>query len=363
MKRTLIIILVQIVILLIQPNLLLAQKGTGHYPYDPLYEAKHMEMVPCAQQIEELLRPVPKLGPEEKAILFDQLVACESGTDGAYAYVARKMEEGKSQIARGNFFLGWDSFLKGHERLDELPAEAPLRQFFLINMGNAYQKTGAMALSIPFYKEALRLHYERKKPIRSNLLNIFTKLSGAYMKLENPDSSLYWSREGVRYCQEFPETKWYASSLNNLGLRFESLDQLDSALYYYQAAWTIQKQSDNPLELYGAVLDNLAGIYLQQEHYDSAYQYYRASFDFGLEHQNKKRMLAGGSKCITTLLEKPGWGTFRDGLRPHNDGFTGLHDPEESCHHLYREFWIPASREGNSGDRRGKPKRGSRYLR
>ena len=321
-----------------------ARKGIGPGPYEPLYLAKFMPMVPCSQLIEQILKPSREENPLADSQLLNQLTACETETNGAYAYITRKLLEGRIHIRQGNFFLGWESLQKGQERLGELPEDAPLRQYFLMTMGNSYQNTGAMTLSIPYLKEALEIHYSRQEPIRTNLLNTYNKLSRAYYELGNPDSSLYWSREGVRYCREFPRSRWYASSLNNLGLRLKSYGNLDSAMVYFQSAWAIQKESEVPAELNGAILDNIAEVHLKRGEHAEAYRNYRASFDFARRNRRRGRILIGGGKAITTILGTPGHGA--EELKIAQEIMVVLdslmENPDKSKVFPKNEYWLRA---------------------
>lgn len=268
-----------------------------------LTDAEFMPGVPCAEKIGQLLDPVGKVSRQRFQKLLNDLVLCEGKEGGAYAALARQMYLGRVEVRSGNYFMGWEHFRMGGERLHELPADAPLKQQYLLMKGNAYQETGASALSMPFYREALDMHFRRKEPIPTNILNIFHKLAIAHYELEDVDSALYFERAAINHYENEPQSLWYPSAINNLGLMYEKIGATDSALFYYDMAReVIEKDPVGKGNLLGSVLDNLGNIYEQKSDFHTALQYFRQSYEVGLENHKRSRIIQGGAKSATMLM-------------------------------------------------------------
>ncbi|MCB9232483.1 MAG: tetratricopeptide repeat protein [Bacteroidia bacterium] len=261
--------------------------------------------VPCADQVDHLFVDLGEFSPSEKEDLLDLLSGCENQPNGVYVFVSRKLFEANEALQRDNFFLAWEYFHLGLARLEELAPDSPVREYFLLGVATGYVRTRAPHHAIRYLHQALKVNEKRKKKIPLNLLHVYSKMAVCHNQMQNQDSSFYYCRKAVEYCSEYPSTIWYASSLNNLGWRFEEAGNLDSAQYYYQHALGAIKDYMVEEPLYTAILDNLGNIHQKKKEWDQAYEQFNLTYQWALKLDAPPRLVWAGGKCILILLRDP----------------------------------------------------------
>lgn len=111
----------------------------------------------------------------------------------------------------------------------------------LNNLGALYSRQHDSLRSKEAYLQAYRI-YEKYLPSTNAISTIVGNLSASYAKFHQYDSADYFNRIALQLATDQDNVKGLSAAYTNYGDRFERLNQPDSAIYYYDKAYTIAKK-------------------------------------------------------------------------------------------------------------------------
>ncbi|WP_308992782.1 hypothetical protein QLS71_016035 [Mariniflexile litorale] len=214
-----------------------------------------------------------------------------------------------------------ETYLSQHyQRLDLLPFIKGHHAFKLqsyLHSGNWFKEIGFPQASIASYKDFL-LYYNANAshltldeakalvPLRAYAYDI---LAANYAKLSFLDSAAITHKINIKFIEQYNIVS-YPSSLNNYGLFLYTYKKdLDSALVYFNKAYTITQARFPQHTLIGSIRDNIADVYINTHQLKRAKPLYKANFEFYAYAKDENmgikditRLISAGSQFVETSL-------------------------------------------------------------
>jgi len=113
-------------------------------------------------------------------------------------------------------------------------------------VGTIYQKKGNLDQALNAFKTALKIHTEQNNI--NGLSNSCISLSGIYLLLNKPDSSLFFANQGLENSKVIDDFRGLARAYNSLSSTYTKLNKTDSAFAYLQLASSLS-DSMNAVEI------------------------------------------------------------------------------------------------------------------
>jgi len=145
-------------------------------------------------------------------------------------------------------------------------------------LGIYYAEFGDYQNSIKYLLQSLKLAEEQhdSSSINSKNFNIgttFIEAGNQYRGIEFIKKSINFYKQDNNY-----NVKFLVAGYVNLGVAYNDMNVLDSAMFYYQLAVNIARQG-NYTEQIGASLFNIGEIYLKKNETDKAFEQYSSALD------------------------------------------------------------------------------------
>lgn len=141
------------------------------------------------------------------------------------------------------------------------------------NIGNCYEHFNKLETALKNYKKGYKILISSYKDNRSNSY-FSTFIGGVYLKMNQPDSALYYNKTALKYAQRINNKNRIAFSENKLGINFIEISQLDSAEVHLNNSYTTSLEKG-----YTAILkDNLfalARLAEQKGNINTAFSFYK----------------------------------------------------------------------------------------
>ncbi|MFK7951220.1 MAG: tetratricopeptide repeat protein [Ekhidna sp.] len=135
---------------------------------------------------------------------------------------------------------------------------------------NAQTQLGNYHSSLVFYQQANDIYHNTNDQIRyaSSLNNI----GALYTTIEDFSLALPYFIEATTIYEKHNQEKEAVSSLNNIGYIFKMLEQYDTALYYLRTSWEYGKESNDESDVLYAIY-NIGSVFARNGNIDSAFLY------------------------------------------------------------------------------------------
>ncbi|MFZ9388545.1 MAG: tetratricopeptide repeat-containing sensor histidine kinase [Chitinophagaceae bacterium] len=149
-------------------------------------------------------------------------------------------------------------------------------------VGDYEKQIAACRVAIP--------HLEAAEDI-FNLAGIYPDIGDAYLKLDIPDSALYYQLKGLAYYSRlsFDDRKFEGASYTSIGMIYEQMGKPDLALENYQKAIQVSEEHENPRHTGNACLQ-LVNYYRSLKNEDSGFLYARNALEAFTAGGYKKQM-------------------------------------------------------------------------
>lgn len=152
-----------------------------------------------------------------------------------------------------------------------------------------YYRVGNYKLSTDYFVKALSFFEQMNDSamtaqICSNLANVYTRIKNYNKALKYQFLSLDILPKASKQ-----NKKYIAGLYINIGLAYEGLDKLDSALYFYNNALTLINQFNSPDSIYmGSVYNNIGEVFYKQKKYKEAEESYQTAYNYflGINNEN-----------------------------------------------------------------------------
>jgi len=211
--------------------------------------------------------------------------------------------------------------LQHFKRLDLLPF---IEDHYLFKMqsylhsGNWFSQIGFPKESIKWYKSFFEYYNANFKKLlpeeRYNLVEIITYSYGMqadnYARIGQLDSAALQHKKNIDFIKEYNIiTK--PSAFNNYGLFFYwNKKELDSALIYFNKAYSLTNEKFPNHTLLGSIRDNIADIYLDKKQPEKALPLYQENFNLFSNIKNERsnqfdvtRLISAGTQVIETEIK------------------------------------------------------------
>ncbi|AOW19781.1 hypothetical protein LPB138_03370 [Urechidicola croceus] len=213
-------------------------------------------------------------------------------------------------------------YLSQHfQRLDLLPLIDGHHAFKLhsyLHSGNWFREIGFLKESIKSYKDFLLYYYANESSLTQEEHQQFLELrayaygilADNYAQTSNLDSATIEHRNNIEFIAKHNIIS-YPSALNNYGLFFYNYKKdLDSALIYFNKAYTITQSQFPKHTLLGSIRDNIADVYISEQQFLKAKPLYKTNFEFYTYAINERshvkdipRLISAGTQFIETSLK------------------------------------------------------------
>jgi DNA-binding CsgD family transcriptional regulator len=123
--------------------------------------------------------------------------------------------------------------------------------------------------ALEFFEKATRIQRQLKDLDHARIFQLYTNRAGSHLELNEPDSAKYYYLAAVEQAK-FDNHVTEASSLNNLGIFFSKINEIDSARAYFARALHRLGNRDLHITLYSSITDNVAHLDLRDDQYQKA---------------------------------------------------------------------------------------------
>ena len=216
-----------------------------------------------------------------------------------------------------------ETYLKQHfERLDLLKIlvneHKTLKLDGYLHSGNLFGGIGFTKESIKSYKAFFDYYKSIENELTEAEINdylvrrkvVYSLLAENYAKIGSLDSAAMIHKTYIKFAKAHYDI-FYPSAINNYGLFFYwTKKDLDSALIYFNEAYSITKSKFPQHILIGSIRDNIADVYSDQHNYKSALPLYEANFElykYALKERSDKidvpRLISAGTQLVNTNLQ------------------------------------------------------------
>lgn len=182
-----------------------------------------------------------------------------------------------------------------------------------------------------------------KELLFNNTAFNYNLLASGYLKVNLPDSAAVIYKKSIDFTKSHL-SKYSVSALNNYGLfHYNTLKNLDSALFYFYEARKISEKHFKEEHIYGSVIDNIADVYLETNRAEEAGQLYRQNYAFykvtpHLEDDflpiDYYRLISAGAQYVETQLKLGNIYSAEEVLNDMPNYFNPLLDPRGMVEYL-----------------------------
>jgi len=137
------------------------------------------------------------------------------------------------------------------------------------NLATVYKLKGNFTKAVNFYVKSIDLF--KQTPDIANLAEVYSNLGELYIDLEEYDLAEHCFEESQHYYAENNNLKSLAWVYNDIGLLKTKINQIDSALIFYQLSADLWKKENRFLEYSNCIVE-MSDLYLQKNELDKAYQ-------------------------------------------------------------------------------------------
>ncbi len=143
-------------------------------------------------------------------------------------------------------------------------------------IGKMFSQLNALDLGHQYLLKALETYRYYNFGASRYLIHLYGLIAASFSNSPaNDEITLSYYRKAYRLSQKLGEKLYVAGNLNNMGMQYSAMGQLDSALNYYHRAmdvYTNEYDGFNGLEL--AIRNNMAEAYLRLADYEKALELY-----------------------------------------------------------------------------------------
>lgn len=153
----------------------------------------------------------------------------------------------------------------------ETPDDNPLRQHWLVIMGNAYLRLSDNALAIEWYNKALRnIHPSRDTQL---LCSVLTGLGNALL-FSHPEQAIGYYEQTLCFLEDEKHLKNRSNILLNMAVSYKQMGNIEKALYLYLDCIKMKQQIADSNGLQRAY-NNLGSLYNSLNKPDIALDYFK----------------------------------------------------------------------------------------
>ena len=225
---------------------------------------------------------------------------------------------GVNELMKGNYeesLIFFQSAIPAAEKSGSLTLQASIYS----NIAGIFFHQEDYKKSLEYELKGIAL-YKQKEDVR--IILALANTGQSYGALGIHDSAVYYMKKAIEKAILYNDSSEMAYAISCLGDEFSELKQVDSALYYYQAALSIYDQLGYESSEVGGVYGGLAEVLLMKKDYANALYYFKKS-ELILEAADYKDQLEytlkGLSECYAAT------GDYRNAWI-YMQKYTALHD-------------------------------------
>lgn len=197
--------------------------------------------------------------------------------------------------------------------LDVAPIEQKIAAH--IQLGSMLMHLKNYKASQWYYEKAISLYKEAQFQPSTHIGHVYTNLGNAYYYSQDYKKALFLYRKNLALNKELGNLVRESSSINNIGMVYLAIEQLDSASHYFKRAkHLLRKSVVGHLDLISSINDNLAALALRNKAYREAFNYYDTNCQIAQDYFDtrpalKKRLVSGNIGKARAAL---GWSGFKE---------------------------------------------------
>ncbi|MCF7919780.1 MAG: tetratricopeptide repeat-containing sensor histidine kinase [Candidatus Cloacimonetes bacterium] len=180
-----------------------------------------------------------------------------------------------------------DCFLKALDYFLELQDKSEMMSCYN-NLGMVHQRLAEVDEAYNYYNLALQIAEEINNPARHS---IRMNMANTLFNQEKYSEALEIYLKSLEYFHE-QDLRDHEANVNfNIGFCYSRLEKLDKSLEYFQRAYNLHKEINDPNSL-SKTCSSLASLYLELDKPDSAIAYLEESMQLAQKHNLKSNILA-----------------------------------------------------------------------
>jgi len=169
------------------------------------------------------------------------------------------------------------------------------------NIGVINELSGNYPQAISNYLKALSIFDSLNKEIKCS--KIYNNIGIVYQQINEPEKALFYFKKSLDITQKIGKKQLSANRFNNIATIYEDyLNNLDSAIYYYNKSLEIYKIDSTDINL-PIVINNIGFVYLKKEKLENADSLFSRAL-FLCISQNRRNNIAPILRNIATLQIK-----------------------------------------------------------
>jgi tetratricopeptide (TPR) repeat protein len=237
--------------------------------------------------------------PDSSIYFSQQLIALgnKKNIDEAIAHGYSRM--GRALNNKGNYSKGMEYLLVGLRKFEQIKDSAWIANSYN-HLGNVNKGVGKLELAIRYYKICLEIA-ERIRSI-DNQMFASMNLGLTYETKNNLDSALYFAQRAYQLNRKLANEAELDVIFSSLGSIYSKLNEQQVAKTYFNRAIEIAVR-DKDMKPASVAYFELAKLYLNQNQLDSAQVFARASYRAAVQSSYLNSVLAS-SRLIAEVFEK-----------------------------------------------------------
>ncbi|HQV00281.1 MAG TPA: tetratricopeptide repeat protein, partial [Bacteroidia bacterium] len=174
---------------------------------------------------------------------------------------------GNAYWKNGDFQKSMQALLKA-ENYANPPDEALKRSQLYYTMGGVMMDLQQPEKALEYCKKCITVLEQNN--LTQHLSKNYSSCGALFFMLGKPAEALALFNKGLALAIKFSDTKSYTQATMNLGNYYNEMDNLDSALYFYNLSRIAHLKSTHTDQQYASLLLNIASVLDQQKKYNEA---------------------------------------------------------------------------------------------
>ena len=154
----------------------------------------------------------------------------------------------------------------------------------LTNWGRVINDSGNLPKSLQMQFEALQIAEENGLTAETGWP--LTRLGAIYATLGDDTKAMYYSRQSLKVFEASHDVNSFLVALNNTGVSYAAMNQLDSALYYFQQVYTARMKGN--LQAIESTYLGFGNVYLKKKNYPLALDYFKKTIQECIKTNNHR---------------------------------------------------------------------------
>jgi signal transduction histidine kinase len=189
----------------------------------------------------------------------------------AYLLFESYCELGNAYWKTGDYQKSMDALLTAEKNVKPPDEAAKLSRLYYI-MGGVMMDLNQPEKALDYSLKCIKILEDNK--LYQQLAKTYSSCGGLYFMNGKPNDALAMFKKGLALAIKLNDDQSYTQATMNMGTYYNEIDDLDSALYYYNLSRQRHINSGNADNQYPVLLINIANVLDQQKKYAEAEQTY-----------------------------------------------------------------------------------------